>query len=208
MAANYDKIAKVYDLLSRMVYGNHIRKSQVCLLKYIPAGSCILIVGGGTGWILEEITNQFNAGLTIDYVESSSQMITLSKKKWHGDNHVSFINLPIENFTAGHLYDVVLTPFLFDNFDAAKAGLLFNNMHGQLKTKGIWLYADFVYIENESPVWQKILLKTMYLFFRLTSNIETNQLENMESSFNNRYQKIFESWFYGRFIRSQAYQKL
>jgi ubiquinone/menaquinone biosynthesis C-methylase UbiE len=180
----------------------------VCLLKYVPPGSTILIVGGGTGWILEELSKQYNTGLIIDYVESSAQMVALSKKRWYGDNAVHFINLPIESFTAGHSYDIIITPFVFDNFNPDKAGQVFKNLHRELKTKGIWLYADFVYNENEGRLWQKLLLKTMYLFFSLTSNIETSELENMERCFDNRYQKIFESWFYARFIRSQAYQKL
>ena len=208
MATNYDKIAWFYDLLSRLVYGKYIIKSQVCLLKYVPTNSNILIVGGGTGWILEELSTLYNSGLTIDYVESSAKMIALSKKRWAGDNMVHYINLPIENFTAGHPYDVIMTPFLFDNFQPDKATLVFNNLSRQLKNNGIWLYADFVYNETEGTWWQKLLLKIMYLFFRITCNIETSEIENMEGLFKGHYQKIFESWFYGKFIRSQAYQKL
>jgi ubiquinone/menaquinone biosynthesis C-methylase UbiE len=208
MAANYDSIAKIYDLLSRVVFGKYIIKAQVCLIEFIRPGNHILIVGGGTGWILEEISKQYDTGLTIDYIESSAAMITLSEKRNSGTNQINFFNQPVEDFAGANEYDIIFTPFLFDNFKPAKARQVFNNLHELLKRKGIWLYADFVYEEKQGKWWQKGLLKTMYLFFRITANIETSELENMEACFSNGYNKIFECWFYGRFIRSQAYQKI
>ncbi len=52
MAANYNNSAWFYDSLAGLVYGKALVKAQVYLLQYIPADSNILIVGGGTGWIL------------------------------------------------------------------------------------------------------------------------------------------------------------
>ena len=49
MPANYDNSAWFYDRLSRVVYGKAIVRAQVYLLKEIPAGSTVLIAGGGTG---------------------------------------------------------------------------------------------------------------------------------------------------------------
>ena len=207
MATNYDKIAKVYDMLSRTVFGKSIVKAQTGLLTYIPAHSHVLLVGGGTGWILEEITKLHPTGLTIDYVESSAQMIALSEKKNCGDNIVNFINLPIENYNHTGQYEVILTPFLFDNFKPDKTRAIFNGLNAMLKNKGLWLYADFVYNENDGAVWQKVLLKVMYTFFRVTCNIETDTIENMEPHFIPEYKKIFQNEFYGGFIKSVAYQK-
>lgn len=208
MATNYDKIAKIYDLLSRIVFGRQIVKAQVCLVKYIRPQSTILIVGGGTGWILEELAKQFSTGLIIDYVESSAQMTALSEKRNYKDNTVNFLNLPVENFVYTHSYDVIITPFVFDNFKPDKASVVFDKLNSILKSKGLWLYADFVYSENEGALWQKLLLKIMYLFFRITTSIEAGDIENMDPFFDNKYQKVFEGWFYTRFIRSDVYQKL
>ena len=55
MASNYDNSAWFYDGLSRVVYGNALISSQVYLLQFIPSNATILIVGGGTGRLLEEI---------------------------------------------------------------------------------------------------------------------------------------------------------
>ncbi|HEY2583916.1 MAG TPA: methyltransferase domain-containing protein, partial [Mucilaginibacter sp.] len=97
MAANYNNSAWFYDKLSGMVYGRALINAQVYLLQYIPEGAHVLIVGGGTGWILEEITKIHPSGLQITYVEIAADMIALSKKRNTGNNKVVFINEAIEN---------------------------------------------------------------------------------------------------------------
>jgi ubiquinone/menaquinone biosynthesis C-methylase UbiE len=207
MATNYDKIANVYDLIRKIVFGNSIVNAQVCLLKYIPADSRVLIVGGGTGWIIEEITKIYSAGLTIDYVESSAKMIALSEKRNAAANRVNFIQQPIEDYITAEKYDVVLTPFLFDNFSIDKIQIIVAKLDQYLKDNGLFLYTDFVLDENHARWWQKILLKTMYLFFRITCNIETQQVINMDNFFDLLYYKVFEKTFYNDFIISTVYRK-
>jgi ubiquinone/menaquinone biosynthesis C-methylase UbiE len=207
MPANYDKIASIYDLLSRVIFGRHIEQAQVCMLEYIPSGSSILIVGGGTGWILEKISEQYPHGLKIDYVEVSAKMIALSQKRDCKENRVNFITLPVENFMADKDYDIVITPFILDNFSADKMASIFTRLDGQLKVSGKWLYADFVYDKAKSPLWQKLLLKVMYFFFRITSGIETQELINLDRYFKERYSIEFEASHYFKFIRSIVYRK-
>jgi ubiquinone/menaquinone biosynthesis C-methylase UbiE len=207
MATNYDKIAGSYDLIRKIVLGNTIVKAQENLLKFIPANSRILIVGGGTGWILDKITAIYSNGLKIDYVESSAKMITLSKKRKLQSNEINFIHQPIEVYATDEKYDVILTPFLFDNFNWDKAGIIFTLLNSYLKNDGVWLYADFVYDENNIQLWQKILLKAMYLFFKITCNIETQELINMNGFFNTLYYPIEEKTYYHNFIRAIAYRR-
>lgn len=207
MATNYDKIATRYDLIRKIVLGNAIVEAQVGLLKYVPANSRVLIVGGGTGWILEEIVKIHSSGLIIDYVESSAKMIQLSKKRNCYLNEVNFIHQPVEEFIAATNYDAIITPFLFDNFQKEKIAIIFARLHSYLKNTGVWLYADFVYDESKGRLWQKVLLKIMYLFFRITCKIETQELINMESFFAPLYSKAFEQFCYHDFIVSVVYQQ-
>ena len=98
MPANYNKIAPVYDLLSRLVFGGAIVNAQRLLLPGLPRGQYrVLIVGGGTGWILDELGKQRPQGITVDYVEVSEKMISISKKRNWGANTVNFFCVPIEN---------------------------------------------------------------------------------------------------------------
>lgn len=207
MSTNYDNIAGVYDFLSRLIFGRHIVQAQVCLLKYVPPDSTILIVGGGTGWILERLAEEHPQGLQIDYVESSVQMIALSKKRGFKENTINFIHTPIEDFTMDKQYDVIITPFLFDNFQIEKIELVFSKLDAMLKTNGLWLYADFLYDKSPNHLWQKLLLKMMYLFFRITSTVEARELVSMDKYFAPSYSIEFEEFHYFKFIRSVVYRK-
>ena len=113
---NYDAIASNYDMLSRMVFFKSQVKAQIAQIKFIPSRSNILIVGGGTGWILEEISKVYSEGLKITYIEISEKMIRLASKRSARGNILEFVNLPIEDFIDDCRYDVVITAFLFDNF--------------------------------------------------------------------------------------------
>lgn len=208
MATNYDKIAGNYDLLSRIVFGKAQVASQLCLLKYVPANSRVLVAGGGTGWILEAFAKVHPEGLTIDYVDSSAKMLALAGKRKCGTNRVKFIHLPAENYSPEEKYDVIFTAFFFDNFPASKIEYLFSRFDRLIKKDGTWLYVDFILDKNNSPLWQKILLKLMYVFFRVTSQIETQELVAMDIFFSQSYYPVIEISHYHNFIKSVAFKKL
>jgi ubiquinone/menaquinone biosynthesis C-methylase UbiE len=207
MGNNYNSIANIYDFLSRFVFGKSIVKAQIFLLKHIPVNSKVLIVGGGTGWILEELSKIHDEGIEITYVEKSAKMIELSKQKNTKNNSVEFINKGIEEFSTEEKFDVIFTAFLFDNFLPEKIEFVFSKLDQLLKPNGSWLYADFRNDKKDSKSWQKFLLKTMYLFFKLTCDIETQQLINMNTYFFGSYAKIAERFFYSNFIKSVVYKK-
>lgn len=198
---NYDKVASMYDRLSRLVFQRSQIDAQVSLLKYIPAGSRLLIVGGGTGWILEQLPA---VHLSVTYVEISANMIALSKKRQLHQNTVEFIHLPIESFVPVHDYDVILTPFLFDNFAPERAQPVFQQLHQLLVKDGVWLFTDF----EKSRWWHKLLLKTMYTFFRLVAAVEAKSLYDMSACFREaQYQVVHRASYYVGFIQSVVYRK-
>jgi ubiquinone/menaquinone biosynthesis C-methylase UbiE len=204
MPANYNNSAWFYDRLSRMVYGRALINAQVYLLQYVPANAGILIAGGGTGWILEELTKIHPSGLQITYVEIAADMMALSKKRNVGSNKVVFINDDVENVNPDTKFDVVITPFLFDNFMEETTQKVFNHLHCLLKSNGLWLNADF---QLTGKWWQNILLKSMFLFFKMLCNIEASKLPDMDRQFEvHGYKVIYEKTFYGDFIISKVYK--
>ena len=121
MANNYDNAAWFYDGLSRLVFGKAIVNAQVYLLPYIQPASKILIVGGGTGWILEKVTALHPATLKITYIEVSAKMMAISAKRNTGANDVTFINSAVENVVLSSDFDVVGTcPNIFITVNANK----------------------------------------------------------------------------------------
>lgn len=206
MAANYNNSAWFYDRLSQLVYGRTLIKAQAYLLQHVPANSGILIVGGGTGRILEELAELHPSALQITYVEVSENMMIRSKRRNVGNNQVLFINNAIESVTLATGYDVVITPFLFDNFKEPAAHHIFNHIHQLLKPSTAWLYTDF---QLTGKWWQGVLLKSMQLFFKLVCGVESSRLPDMVMLFRDYgYNVIDEKTFWGEFVVSRAYRRL
>jgi ubiquinone/menaquinone biosynthesis C-methylase UbiE len=208
MLNNYDNIARQYDFLSRLVFGKSQVRAQVELLRFIECDDRILIVGGGTGWILEELAARYPAGLRITYVEISARMIALSRQRNCGQNEVNFINLPVEEFSSEERYDRILTGFLFDNFSTERSARVFSQLDAVLKRGGDWLYTDFYFDEKEGVLWQMFLLKTMYIFFGWLCKVESRELVDTGPLFKAAgYREISLSSKYRGFIRSFVYKK-
>ncbi|MXV52059.1 methyltransferase domain-containing protein [Pedobacter sp. HMF7647] len=207
MQNNYDPVASFYDPLSRLVFGRKLIQAQVAFLKCISPGSAVLIAGGGTGWILEEITRIHQSGLTIVYVELSANMLKKSAERNTGGNSVRFVESSIQDFNSATKFDVIITSFLFDNFSAETGAFVFAHLNKMLKNNGQWLYADFN-TEKNSIIWKTLLLKSMYFFFRLFFEIEgVNPLDAQALFVKYNFLLQGKKNFYAGFIESLVYQK-
>ena len=206
MSANFNNAAWFYDSLAQLVYGKALIDAQRYLLRFVPPVADVLIVGGGTGWILEELARTRPEGLRITYIEVSAKMTALSKKRNTGDNQVIFINDAVENVKLAGYFDVVITPFLFDNFTEATFQRVFDCIHSSLKPGGSWMNCDF---RLTGKWWQGVLLKSMFVFFRIVCGIEASKLPEIEKRFSQyRYKEIAGESFFGDFIVSQVFGKI
>ncbi len=202
---NYDRIARFYDGLSRIVFGRTLKNAQLYLLNAIPRNSSILIAGGGTGWILEEITRLHPSGLTITCLDISAKMIALSEKREIGNNKVTFITADACQVKLDGMFDVVLTSFLIDNLSEDNMEKVCTTFDAHLVKGGKWLYCDFC---DTGKLRHKVLLMAMYTFFRLFAGIEATDLPGIDAwfsvhCFNITGQKTFMSGF----VRAVIYEK-
>nr|WP_276904842.1 class I SAM-dependent methyltransferase [Pedobacter kyonggii] len=207
MNNNYDKIAGHYDALSRLVFFKSQVNAQINQLPYIQEGNSILIVGGGTGWILEELS-KICTGLKIVYVEISAKMIALSQKRNYKNNHVEFVNIGIEDFKTDVVFDAILTPFLFDNFAEQRAAKVFEQLNEYLKKDGLWFLVDFSLNKTNGNWWKWLLLRSMYGFFKLLGIVEADKLIDMNPYFlKASYLTVEERLYYGGFIKATIFRK-
>lgn len=205
MSANYDNASWFYESLSKLVFRKAQLNAQEHFLNLISPGASILIIGGGTGQILESITKLYPSGLHITYVEISANMMALSRKRNVAQNEVAYITKDIGNLLLKQEFDVIITAFLFDNFSTQELSVMFPRVHQWLKLEGLWLNTDF---QLTGPIWQKVMLKTMYYFFRMLNAVKVTQLPDTAGAFAiYHYQLLAEKAFYGNFISAKAYKK-
>jgi len=171
----------------------------------LPAGASVLIAGGGAGWELEELSKTYPSGLTIAYIDASEKMTQLAAKRKIAGNQVTFITSPVETAVIARTFDIILTPFLLDNFSDESLQKIFPLLDRHLHAHGTWLYCDFV---NTNVFWQKALLKSMYLFFRAFCGIEATKLPDAEACFARYHYKVIgQKFFLHKFITATVYKK-
>lgn len=188
-----------------MVFGHTLVDAQLYLLQFIPPGGRLLIAGGGTGWILEEIAERLPGSLEIDYIEVSARMMAAARKRKTGAHKVTYLTMPVQHMPTAMQYDAVMTAFLFDNFSDSTAREVFTAMHARLKNDGLWLYCDFL---HTGGLVHKILLKSMFLFFRMFRSIESRRLPDMDARFlESGYRVAQQKKYMNGFVAATAYIK-
>jgi len=197
----FNWISSIYDLLTRSIFGRHLHDAQLFYLKEIPQNSNVLIIGGGTGWLLKELIH-INPTCKIWYIEASSSMIDAAKSKVKGaeQKHLFFIHGTENSIPQEIQYDVVITNFFFDLFSSTTLASVISKINASLSLNGIWLVSDFI---HQDKWWQRVLLSTMYFFFRLTCGIESGTLPCWEQSLAEAGLKEERAqFFYSSFIKS------
>jgi tRNA (cmo5U34)-methyltransferase len=211
MSNNFSSISKFYDALGFLVFGNALKKSQLYFMNKIPPHSKVLVVGGGTGWFLEELV-KITSLQKVVYVEASIQMMKLSQQRIAAINprtELAFINSPIETISLDEKFDVIITNYFLDLFREDQSASIAAHLLLTLNSKGIWMVTDFkVNPKFIHKIWQKALLRIMYLFFRYTSGIEANRLPDLPLIFKQlNLKKIYSEEFFSGMMESAVYKK-
>ncbi|KAB7730048.1 methyltransferase domain-containing protein [Rudanella paleaurantiibacter] len=172
----FDTIASAYDPLARLVFGRSLQRAQIRLLPRLPPGGRWLILGGGTGWLLEQVLDQCAPDYVL-YLEASGQMLALSEKRVQrhpARNRVQFRQGTEASLSQQEPFSVILTPFVLDLFSESwLAERMIPQLLQHLATGGYWLVTDFV---PTNVWWQRGLVGAMHLFFRWTAGLRSNRL--------------------------------
>jgi len=169
MTSGYDRLAPVYDRLAVFFVGKQIQQAQLKWLLYLNNRQKLLILGGGTGWMLLAIS-QINPNLVIHYVDASAKMIAKAQAEAKG-SIIRFIK-GTEADIPDKDYDTVLTHFYLDLFSDDQLPDLITKVKKRLTNNALWLVTDF---ETHNTL-QRVKVRLMYLFFRLMTGLKTHAL--------------------------------
>jgi ubiquinone/menaquinone biosynthesis C-methylase UbiE len=176
--SGFDRIAWAYDFLAFLVFGNSIKKAQAAFLSAIPLRAKVLLIGGGSGWLLKELLTRCRPHQVV-YVEASGKMMALSRKAIQSLPFASRVEFCQGNETTIvelAYFDVVITPFFLDLFTPHRLeNEILPRLFHSLRPQGLWLQIDFTPSSHWAHRW---LLRLMYWFFRKVARIEGNRLPN------------------------------
>lgn len=199
--SGFDGIARFYDPLARIVFGRHMVASQTHFLHRISPGSSVLVVGGGTGWILEEVFARA-ANCEVWYIESSERMLDRARRRKYSGRvhfiHGSWDKVPQVTF------DVVITNYFLDLFAERTLADVIRVIEGELATGGIWLVSEF----TQNKRWHAAMLAAMYWFFRLLCNIEASYLPAWEKAMSHAgFLPAERTSYFGGFMESVVFRR-
>lgn len=206
---NFDNVALFYDQLASLIFRNNIKKIQTSHLDVVKENMHVLILGGGTGWIITELL-QHQPDITITYVEPSSKMIERSKKRLPLKiaHKVNFIKGTHKSIPPTEKYNIIVTNFVLDMLTEIELEEIAVLLYNQLSHKGYWLVCDFQITVGKNELWQKILLKTMILFFRITTGYKFTELPHFQGLFNLPFlHKTKHKTLFSQMIFGSAFQK-
>jgi len=200
----FDRLAPVYDRFAKFVYGPAIREAQLCFLESIPAAANVLMVGGGTGWLLDEVL-KLCPQCHVCYIEASAKMLTLAQERLSPEqrDRVKFILGTENSIPSDTPFDAVITAFYLDLFSSLTLLGVIGKIKRVLAPGSVWLVSDFI---ERNVWWQRVLLQVMYKFFRWCCGIEARRLPPWEHHMAVQGLRMEEEQLFFRdFIKSARY---
>lgn len=176
LARGFDRLAPFYDSLARLFIGEGIKQSQRQFLPNLHNKKKLLILGGGTGWILPHLF-EINSSLEVHYIDVSENMIARAKREISSANSIQFIVGTIDSCKE-YGFDCVITNFFLDLFKDAELDPVIFRIKQRLLPEALWLVTDFV---NQTR-WHAWMLKVMYIFFRISTGLKTTCLPAWNSA--------------------------
>jgi tRNA (cmo5U34)-methyltransferase len=201
---DFNRIASIYDALASLVFGKTLLKAQYHFLNIIPDEATILILGGGSGELLQTLLQQ-KPQCQVIYVDAAERMIALAKQRVKNSSRVTFLCGTEETQLPVKVVTVIITNFYLDLFTPSSLERVVIRLRTLLAPGGVWLATDFV---EPSTVWQKLLLNTMYRFFKIVSNVEASHIPDWPGIITKAgLSTAAAKTFYGGMIKSVVLQE-
>lgn len=181
----FDRVAWCYDALSGLVFGPALRRAQRAALAGLPPGAPhVLILGGGTGWVLTQVLRR-RPQATVLYLEASPEMLTRARVRLAREcPQASRAQVEFRHGTQAALgpaegFNVLITFFVLDCIALPELPEALARLAAARRPAAPWLLADF---RSARRGWRRGLLTLMYTFFRLTTGLRAQELADLPAA--------------------------
>jgi ubiquinone/menaquinone biosynthesis C-methylase UbiE len=175
---SFDRVAPHYRWLETLVFGRQLQAARMAFVKEIEAPRRVLVLGEGDGRFLAEFV-RLHPRSVVDCVEASERMIELAQRRV-GEANVRFIRGDVREMELGaNSYEMIVTHFFLDCFEGIELREVVQKLSGAAGPEAVWLLADFHVPSSGWRRWHaRLWIRAMYLFFRLTSGLTTQHLDD------------------------------
>ena len=201
----YDRIAWIYDPLSRWFLGKKYTQSKYTYLERIQRGSKVLILGGGTGENLPEIVQRIGELGTVYFMEASSAMIHRAKRRFRPvlPTNIKFIHSADFSQLSNIKPDFILTHYFLDVLSDEQLEVLFDTLTGNTEKDTEWTFVDFFAVKKK-----RRLIRNLIGLFRMVVDHPRSDLPDYACFFNRWGWKEREACsFMEGFIQAKVYRR-
>jgi len=183
---SFDLLAPWYGTLELMAFGDALQRCRIACLDEIDSPRMALLAGEGNGKFLSELLRRYPE-VRVDYVDASGRMLRLARTRVRADlpshaDRVRFVHQDIKSWSVPeHRYDLLVTHFFLDCFPESALAEVIRKLTHAATVNATWLVADFRIPDDKlARLRARGWLRAMYLFFRVTTRIEANELIDPE----------------------------
>jgi len=211
-AADYGPLAPVYDLLAAVAFGGSLRRAQRATLAAGLAGlgpqPRILVLGGGTGWVLEPLWQHCPTAQVL-YVEVAASMVAttrarLARRPPPAGAHVELRHGSEADLQPGESFDAIITFFVLDSFLPHALPAALGRLLAARAPQAPWLVVDFW---PAHAGWRRSLLQVMYFFFRVTVRLQARFMPPWPAALTALgLRTTWEQRFFGKAVAAQVWR--
>jgi SAM-dependent methyltransferase len=172
---NCDNIAPYYRWFEYLGFGRELERRRCGLLHGIGEPRRVLVLGDGDGRFLERLIQEIPTA-EIESIEASARMQALARRRTGLRVRHRLGDARILRLDPGR-YDLIVTHFFLDCFDAADAPALVERLADAASPHAQWLISEFRQVpKGWRALWCAAWLRSLYFFFRVTTGLRTRAL--------------------------------
>jgi SAM-dependent methyltransferase len=188
---NYDILARPYQWLEYLTLGRTLERTRLHYLPTLTHQQSALVLGDGDGRFLSQLLAQ-NPNLQADAVDTSAAMLQLLRQRCEAVTPTAATRLRTHQANAltftpptPQKYDLVVTHFFLDCLTPPELDSLIARINPTLPPEALWLISDFRIPNGIMRLLTKLLIRSLYLAFRLLTGLRTNHLPDYATSLTN-----------------------
>lgn len=178
---SFDRLAPAYHALERVSFGPLLHRCRTAHLDRLDGCRRALVLGDGDGRFLADLL-RVNQRIVVDSLDISPGMIALARRRVAkipgAPDRVRFVAADARTASLpDSRYDLIVTNFFLDCFPTNELAPLVDRVACASASDATWLDGDFrLPVGGWSRLAARLLLTTMYAFFRLTTRLPARQL--------------------------------
>jgi len=171
--------------LQSLFFGAALQRCRTRFLPQLRHCHNALVFGDGDGRFLKDLFTD-NPKIRADAIDSSVSMLDLlnarinrigaaNRLHTHHTDALHFIPQPPLD-TASEPYDLVATHFFLDCLSTQQVQQLVTNLQPHLTPEALWVISEFRIPNNQIRLPAYLLVRGLYLAFRVMTGLRTTQL--------------------------------